>query len=284
MVVNSELRNSLGIAMEDGRLSSRFWLYSNYHCNLSCTYCLTESSPTSAPRQLTAERMVDLSRQAKALGFASVGITGGEPFLRPDLVSILAEISSEIPVLVLTNGTLFNRRRVNAMMPLLESKHGLTLQISLDSAQEEQNDALRGANNFQRVAEAVPRLLAAGFHVRVAATLPETQPEPDPALQALLDRWGVAREDQLLRPVVHRGRAVLNTMGVEAGSAQLGAELTVTSAGAFWSPFGPTYREGNLETDLLLVRRTEPLAGVASVLLGLFADQPDLASDPAGFV
>lgn len=270
--------------MGAGRLSSRFWLYSNYHCNLACTYCLTESSPTAPPRQIPAERMVDLAGQAKALGFSSIGITGGEPFLRSDLVSILGRIAAELPVLVLTNGTLFNPRRIEAMAPLLRSEHPVSLQISLDSARAEDNDALRGDDNFSRVAAAVPRLIAAGFHVRVAATLNEAQPEVDPALQALLDGWGVAREDQILRPVVHRGRAGANTMGVEAGSAQLGAELTVTSAGAFWSPFGPTYREGNLETDLLLVRRTEPLSGVARALLGLFDTQPDLASDPAGFV
>ena len=126
--------------------------------------------------------------------------------------------------------------------------------------------------------------LDAGFHVRVAATLDDEHPETDPALQALLDGWGVAREDQILRPVVHRGRAVTHTMGVEAGSAQLGAELTLTTAGAFWSPFGPTYREGKLETDLLLVRRTEPLSVAASAVMGLLDSRPELASDPAGFV
>lgn len=280
----SGLAAQLGAAMEAGRLSSRLWLYSNYHCNLACTYCLTESSPTAPPRQLTKDRMVALARQAKELGFQSIGVTGGEPFLRPDLVSVLTTIAAELPILVLTNGTLFNPRRVEAMQPLLEGPNGVSLQISLDSARAEDNDALRGADNFQRVAEAVPRLLAAGFHVRVAATLDDAHPETDPELQHLLDSWGVAREDQLLRPVVHRGRAVTNTMGVEAGSAQLSAELTLTSSGAFWSPFAPTYREGKLETDLLLVRRTEPLSGVARALMGLLDSRPELASDPAGFV
>ena len=270
--------------MEAGRLSSRLWLYSNYHCNLACTYCLTESSPTAPPRLLSTDRMVALARQGKDLGFQSIGVTGGEPFLRPDLVSVLTAIAAELPVLVLTNGTLFNPRRVEAMKPLLGAPHRVSLQISLDSARAEDNDALRGEDNFRRVAEAVPRLLDAGFHVRVAATLDDEHPETDPALQALLDGWGVAREDQILRPVVHRGRAVTHTMGVEAGSAQLGAELTLTTAGAFWSPFGPTYREGKLETDLLLVRRTEPLSVAASAVMGLLNSRPELASDPAGFV
>lgn len=32
-------------AVRDGTLPGRVWLYSNYHCNLACSYCLTESSP-----------------------------------------------------------------------------------------------------------------------------------------------------------------------------------------------------------------------------------------------
>jgi hypothetical protein len=37
-------------AVRDGRLPGRVWLYSNYHCNLVCTYCLTDSSPKSPRR------------------------------------------------------------------------------------------------------------------------------------------------------------------------------------------------------------------------------------------
>ena len=114
----SALAARLAAAMEAGRLSSRLWLYSNYHCNLACTYCLTESSPTAPPRLLSTDRMVALARQGKELGFQSIGVTGGEPFLRPDLVSVLTAIAAELPVLVLTNGTLFNPRRVEAMKPL----------------------------------------------------------------------------------------------------------------------------------------------------------------------
>ena len=43
----------LRAAIEAGRMPGRVWLYSNYHCNLACSYCLTESSPRSDRRQLT---------------------------------------------------------------------------------------------------------------------------------------------------------------------------------------------------------------------------------------
>ena len=70
-------------AVASGELPGRVWLYSNYHCNLACSYCLTESSPRSPRRQLDASTMVEVARQAADLGFTALGVTGGEPFLLP---------------------------------------------------------------------------------------------------------------------------------------------------------------------------------------------------------
>ncbi|MGH8999847.1 MAG: hypothetical protein ACRDY7_10720 [Acidimicrobiia bacterium] len=50
-------------AIERGLVSGRLWLYSNYHCNLACTYCLTESAPRVPPRLLGARRMVALAEE-----------------------------------------------------------------------------------------------------------------------------------------------------------------------------------------------------------------------------
>jgi hypothetical protein len=56
-------------------------------------------------------------------------------------------------------------------------------------------------------------------------------------------------------------------LGVEAGPADLPAELTISADGAFWSPFGPTVHGGRLDTDLLLTRVTRPLTRPAAALL-----------------
>ena len=48
----SDLAQLIGDAIASRRLGPRMWLYSNYHCNLACRYCLTGSSPTSDRRML----------------------------------------------------------------------------------------------------------------------------------------------------------------------------------------------------------------------------------------
>jgi hypothetical protein len=61
---------------------------------------------------------------------------------------------------------------------------------------------------------------------------------------------------------------------VDAGPADLPAELTITTDGAFWSPFGPTVHGGRLDTDLLITRTTIPLRVPAAALLRLVQGRP----------
>jgi len=119
-------------AIADGRIGGRLWLYSNYHCNLRCSYCLTESAPGVARRMLDPETIVARATEARDLGFTGLGVTGGEPFLLDWMPDLLARLARILPVIVLSNGTLFNGRRLPALEPLA----GLPIhvQISLDSA------------------------------------------------------------------------------------------------------------------------------------------------------
>ena len=260
-------------AIAEGRLPGRIWFYSTYACNLACTYCLTESAPGVPRRALDGATIVDLTRQAVGLGFTDVGITGGEPFLNPDLPAVLAEVASMLPTVVLSNGTLFNDVRLVALRPLAGLP--IRIQISLDADEPEVNDAARGPDNFAKVVNAIPRLLDAGIGVRVATTIDGT---PDPGAMARLCELhrslGVADEDHVVRPVVRRGRARVRGEGIGVTPADLPAELTITADGAFWSPFGPTVTGGILDTDLLVTRTTDPLRVPAEALLRLVEARP----------
>ena len=256
-------------------LPGRVWLYANYHCNLACTYCLTDSAPSSPRRTLPAARMVAVAQQAAELGFTDLGVTGGEPFLRPDMPATLARLAEFLPTVVLSNATLFGGNRLDRLRPLVGSR--VAVQVSLDSADAGPNDVLRAGGNHAKVVETIPRLVALGVKVRVATTVDPDVPidEDDRARLCALHRsLGVADEDHVVRPVVRRGRAAASGMGVEAGIDDLVPELTITADGAFWSPFGPTVRDGRLDTDLLLTRTTDPLRTPVEVLRGLVSGRP----------
>ena len=122
--------------------------------------------------------------------------------------------------------------------------------------------------------EAIPRLVERGVRVRIATTVDAIEDEERERLCQLHRRLGVPDADHVIRPIVRRGRAVDHGLGVEAGPADLSAELTITVDGAFWSPFGPTVHGGRLDTDLLITRTTTPLRVPAAALLRLVGNRP----------
>lgn len=265
---------SIAEAIEAGTLPGRVWMYANYHCNLACTYCLTESAPGVSKRMLEPEDMVRVAREAAELGFTDLGITGGEPFLLKHLPDTLMAVSEYLPTLVLTNGTLFNDTRLKTLEPL--AGRNVALQISLDSPDADVNDEMRGDNNFAKVVDAIPRLRDLGITVRIATTgEPGRLTADDHARLCALHRsLGVSDEDHIVRPIVRRGRAADTGVGQTFSPEEIPAELCITADGAFWSPFGPTVRRDELDTDLLISRTTSPLSRPANLLLRLLEGRP----------
>ena len=272
----SDLGPVVRSAIAEGRLGPRLWLYANYHCNLACAYCLTESAPGVSRRELSAPAMRAAVAEAEELGFEGVGITGGEPFLRPDLPRLAAELSELLPVLVLTNATLFPGDRIDRLDPI--RGHDVRLQISLDAASPIANDPMRGPGSFERVIELIPRLVRRGVGVRVATTLYGQDDEELDAVRELVDLLGVDPEDHVVRPTAARGRAAGAGLGERAGLEELPAEATITADGLFWSPFAPTVRGGTLDTDLLVSRQTAPLEAGMRAFVGLIDHAPPAAA------
>ena len=89
----------------------RLWVYSNFHCNLACDYCVVASSPTARKREISRERFEALVDEAVDEGFTELYVTGGEPFVHPDMVEMAEYASERLETVVLTNAMLFTGRR-----------------------------------------------------------------------------------------------------------------------------------------------------------------------------
>jgi uncharacterized Fe-S cluster-containing radical SAM superfamily protein len=260
-------------AVESGLLGERVWFYANYHCNLECSYCLTESGPNVARRMVDSSWMLERAQEAKELGFRQLGVTGGEPFMVASMPATIAAMSEILPTVVLSNATLFHGPRLERVTEALAGKN-VHIQISLDAPDALANDTKRGDDNWRLVAEAIPELVARGMKVRLATTSDDLTPEDHEQLCTLHRGWGVPDEDHVVRPIVARGRAQLDGIGVIAGLADLAPELCITADGAFWSAFGPTVRNGVVDTDLLITRTTAPLSIPANAMLRIASGQP----------
>jgi MoaA/NifB/PqqE/SkfB family radical SAM enzyme len=267
------LSDAIARAVDEGRMGDRLWLYATYHCNLACAYCLTESSPRIARRRtLSRATMIRAVEEAAELGFGRAGVTGGEVFMLPDFAETFLEIARILPVVALTNATLFT----DDLLRRLEPAAGLpaALQVSLDSDAPGRNDALRGPRNFARVLDSIPKLVERGIEVRIATTVEDQTPDELERLCRLHRELGVPDDRHVVRRVVRRGRAAVEGLGVELGPHDVLPELTLTADGAFLHPFAPTVRHGVTDLDLLVSRRTAPLEEAARRFLAAVSELP----------
>ena len=193
-------------AIARGELGGRLWFYANYHCNLRCTYCLTESAPEVTRRELGREQIVERAREGVELGFTALGVTGGEPFVLDYMPELIATLGAELPTIVLSNATVFNDRRLREMEPLADLP--VHVQISLDHPDPEENDEMRGPENFRKVVEAIPRLVEQGIGVRIATTLEDPDAADPHEMERLCElhrSMGIPDEDHVVRPIISRG-------------------------------------------------------------------------------
>ncbi|MQA10315.1 MAG: radical SAM protein [Pseudonocardiaceae bacterium] len=230
---------------------ARLWLYTNFDCNLACDYCCVRSSPTTPRRALGLDRIRQLAAQAPPAGVSELLITGGEPFLLPDLGEIVAACTAALPTTLLTNGMLFRGRRLEMLRGMPPDR--LALQISIDSATEDRHDLHRGRGSWAKAVHGVRTAVAEGFRVRVAATLTTNNLREEDELRAFLDGLGIPRTDQIVRPLAHQGFA---DDGVELTVETLVPEVTITADGAFWHPVGADNEEQLVSTEVLPLAAT----------------------------
>src|SRR5438093_2534284 len=75
-------------------------------CNLTCRHCFISCSPHNHSLGfLDVETIRRALEESMALGVKEYYFTGGEPFLHPEMVSILILALRYGPATVLTNGT-----------------------------------------------------------------------------------------------------------------------------------------------------------------------------------
>jgi MoaA/NifB/PqqE/SkfB family radical SAM enzyme len=211
--------------------SWKLWIYTNYDCNLSCSYCLAESSPRAKRRGLDLATVRQAVDEAVALGFEHIFLTGGEPFLLDDVYEMLSYASARVPTTVLTNGTLLRGRRLARLNTI--ANPNLTVQVSLDGAQPEHHDPYRGRGAWAAAVEGIKLLRGQGFHIHIGTTETPANATHLDELAAFLRSLGIPKEDHISRPVTRRGFA---TEGMEVGTDTLTPELTLTVAGVFWHP------------------------------------------------
>ncbi|MBQ8831101.1 MAG: GTP 3',8-cyclase MoaA [Oscillospiraceae bacterium] len=141
-------------------------------CNLRCRYCMPEDGvcKKSHADMLTEDEMVTAAKAAAALGITKIRITGGEPLVKRNILSIcerISDIEGINELCLTTNGTLLKEFAV----PL--KKAGVSrLNISLDTLDPEKFAHITRRDGFEAAAEGIRAAVEAGFEkIKINAVL-----------------------------------------------------------------------------------------------------------------
>src|ERR1700694_5183080 len=130
-----------------------------YACNLACIHCLS-SSGRRDPRELSTDECKAVIDELQRLQVFYVNIGGGEPTVRRDFWELLDYATSHhVGVKFSTNGVHITPEIASR----LAASDYVDVQVSLDGATAEVNDAVRGQGSFAMAIRALENLAAAGF-------------------------------------------------------------------------------------------------------------------------
>ncbi|MFD3927002.1 mycofactocin radical SAM maturase [Streptomyces sp. NPDC058614] len=184
-----------------------------YACNLSCVHCLS-SSGRRDPRELTTEECKAVIDELERMQVFYVNIGGGEPTVRPDFWELLDYATAHrVGVKFSTNGI---RITPDAARRLAASDY-IDVQLSLDGATAEVNDAVRGEGSYETALRAMENLRAAGFRgFKISVVVTRHNIAQLDAFKALADGYGAQLRLTRLRPS-GRGADVWDELHPTAG-------------------------------------------------------------------
>ncbi|KCZ59491.1 radical SAM protein [Hyphomonas chukchiensis] len=162
-------------ASVDWRGLKTLWLNTGTLCNIECANCYILSSPTNDRLvYLTLADVTPFLDEIDTLGEGpkEIGITGGEPFMCPEILPIMeSALQRGHRLLLLTNAMRpMMRPRVQAGLQDLHTRFGerLTLRVSLDSHDEAAHNAERGEGAFAEACKGLVWLAEQGIQVALA--------------------------------------------------------------------------------------------------------------------
>ena len=173
VVVQEQSPGSVSFKQVDGKAQlDDLWFMVGSRCNLSCKHCYVGSSPTNdSLQQITLGDVQPFLKEATSFGVSHIYFTGGEPFINPEMLSIIDAALQHADVTVLTNAT-YPLRRLLKELPSYKERHGhsLSFRVSLDHYDKARHDAIRGEGMFALTVSNVVTLASLGFKPIITST------------------------------------------------------------------------------------------------------------------
>ncbi len=161
-------------------------------CDFRCVYCMAEDMQF-LPRQqiLSLEEIAQLAQAFVGLGVSKIRLTGGEPLVRKNVLSLVENIAAldGLRELALTT----NGSQLPKLAPQLKQAGLTRINISLDSLQPDRFHKITRTGNLENVLRGIDAAQAAGFeHTKINCVILNGRNEDE-----ILDLIEFCRERQL---------------------------------------------------------------------------------------
>lgn len=152
------------IPQDGGRV---LWEITN-RCNYACKYCIFSSGKENLKEELSFLECIKTIDDLWSHNFKYLKITGGEPFLRDDLVEIINyAIKKGMKVDVSTNASMITLEQAKKLSKLkLEMIH-----VSLDGDTKEVHEKVRGDSTYERTITGIQNLKESHQYIRIGTVL-----------------------------------------------------------------------------------------------------------------
>ena len=168
-----------------------------YACNLQCVHCLS-SSGRRDPRELTTEECEAVIDELQRMQVFYINIGGGEPTIRKDFWHLVRyAVNHGVGVKFSTNGSGID---AEVAEQLAESDY-VDVQISIDGADVDTNDHVRGEGSFATAVQAMEHLQAAGFEgFKISVVMTRHNIPQVDEFKAMADHYGAQLRLTRFRP------------------------------------------------------------------------------------
>lgn len=138
-------------------------------CNLRCRYCCFFDNPAVEYRDLDTATWLSLFDELGRCGVMEVCLSGGEAFLRPDLVELLhGVVRNRMRFRILSNGSRIDDDTAAA---IAATRRCSSVQISIDGSCAETHDSFRGEGAFDGAMRGIRTLQRHGVPVTARVTI-----------------------------------------------------------------------------------------------------------------
>jgi len=201
-----------------------------YKCNHRCIYCY--AAMQKGRRELTTKQICSIIDDLAYAGCLLLTVSGGEPFVRDDIIEILSHIRKRgISIKLLTNGSLIDEKTAEFLKKMCVRK----VEITLLGATEKVFDSISCCKgSFARVIRAISALVNNNIPLHVKGLIMKENQHEFLQMKELLARLGIDdfKFEYALFPKINRDKSPLShRMSAEEGESLLGGNTFAINTG-----------------------------------------------------